>query len=340
MIQHADNAQVFDDVGRPHAIKQRDNGTISYAYDDDGNVKSIVGASSSQYLKFDSSNRLSCVGDGVDVGGESLCNLNVFYYDIYGKRLADQRDNISYDIYTDDSFVYSRFPTVTSAEIQIFALGDRIGNKSIPNAVLRPAFIPPFAIPSDFLYGLGILGLFGLIGYAARAGALILILENPAQTSVALVVSVSLTLLVPAAWAGGGGGPTYRWELSDPLGTGMILLDEDGERVRHTLMTPFGSLYESIGSMHSLRKYYGGHREHAASGFVYMNARWFDPGSGTFLSVDPLIANVADPQSHNGYTYVRNNPLRSTDPTGMCAPPPEGGQSTCELSVNGTSYPR
>ena len=71
--------------------------------------------------------------------------------------------------------------------------------------------------------------------------------------------------------------------------------------------------------MGSVRQYYAGHRRHDASGLVYMNARWFDPGSGRFLSVDPVVSNSDNPQTFNAYSYVKNNPVNLTDPTGMCA---------------------
>src|SRR5262249_41376042 len=51
----------------------------------------------------------------------------------------------------------------------------------------------------------------------------------------------------------------------------------------------------------------------------YFHARYYDPGLGRFLSVDPIIdvQNAAkNPQAWNRYVYVRNNPVRFTDPTG------------------------
>ena len=47
-------------------------------------------------------------------------------------------------------------------------------------------------------------------------------------------------------------------------------------------------------------------------------ARWMDPATGTFLSVDPVVSNYADPQTLNAYAYARNNPVTNTDPTGAC----------------------
>ncbi len=50
-----------------------------------------------------------------------------------------------------------------------------------------------------------------------------------------------------------------------------------------------------------------------------MNGRLYDSKVGRFLSPDPvLIANTS--QNFNGYSYVNNNPLKYTDPTGEFAP--------------------
>jgi uncharacterized protein RhaS with RHS repeats len=48
----------------------------------------------------------------------------------------------------------------------------------------------------------------------------------------------------------------------------------------------------------------------------FMHARYYSPNLGRFLSVDPVGGSVGSSQSWNRYSYVRNNPIRSTDPTG------------------------
>ncbi|WP_460762712.1 RHS repeat-associated core domain-containing protein, partial [Lysobacter fragariae] len=52
-------------------------------------------------------------------------------------------------------------------------------------------------------------------------------------------------------------------------------------------------------------------------GLIHMNGRIFDPGLGRFLQADPVIQAPENAQSWNAYTYVFNNPLTYTDPTGM-----------------------
>jgi RHS repeat-associated protein len=60
-----------------------------------------------------------------------------------------------------------------------------------------------------------------------------------------------------------------------------------------------------------------GQRYEGASGLYDFRARWYDAETGRFLSVDPIVEDVADPQTHNAYGYVRNNPMNLTDPDGF-----------------------
>ncbi len=51
----------------------------------------------------------------------------------------------------------------------------------------------------------------------------------------------------------------------------------------------------------------------------WFQVRYMDGAQGRFQSVDPgnAGANLGDPQTWNGYSYVGNNPLSYTDPSGM-----------------------
>ncbi|MGD8177397.1 RHS repeat-associated core domain-containing protein, partial [Marinimicrobium sp. ARAG 43.8] len=62
-----------------------------------------------------------------------------------------------------------------------------------------------------------------------------------------------------------------------------------------------------------------GHEMLDEVGLIHMNGRIYDPRLGRFLQADPLIDGVTDTQGYNRYSYVHNNPLNATDPSGFSA---------------------
>ncbi|SMN12661.1 Rhs family protein [Bathymodiolus heckerae thiotrophic gill symbiont] len=59
-----------------------------------------------------------------------------------------------------------------------------------------------------------------------------------------------------------------------------------------------------------------GHEHIDEMGFIHMNGRVYDPSIGRFLSADTYIQDPYNTQSYNRYSYVINNPLKYTDPSG------------------------
>jgi RHS repeat-associated protein len=51
-------------------------------------------------------------------------------------------------------------------------------------------------------------------------------------------------------------------------------------------------------------------------GLIHMNGRVYDPVLGRFLSADPYVGDAYDSQDYNRYSYVGNNPMNATDPSG------------------------
>ena len=62
-----------------------------------------------------------------------------------------------------------------------------------------------------------------------------------------------------------------------------------------------------------------GHEHADTVQLIHMKGRIFDYNLGRFLSVDPIIGNALSSQSINPYSYIGNNPLSGTDPTGYAA---------------------
>ena len=73
-----------------------------------------------------------------------------------------------------------------------------------------------------------------------------------------------------------------------------------------------------------------GHEHLDSVGLIHMNGRVYDPALGRFLSADPFVPNPTATQSFNRYTYVYNNPLSYTDPSGFRAFGPAIGNAIAD----------
>ncbi|MDP2636762.1 MULTISPECIES: RHS repeat-associated core domain-containing protein [unclassified Pseudoalteromonas] len=76
-----------------------------------------------------------------------------------------------------------------------------------------------------------------------------------------------------------------------------------------------------------------------------MNGRVYDYNLGRFMSVDPVIQSPGNSQSINPYSYIMNNPLAGTDPTGYTAKEPElekieSTKTTEKVAVTGSRIKR
>lgn len=61
---------------------------------------------------------------------------------------------------------------------------------------------------------------------------------------------------------------------------------------------------------------YTGH-EHDVEGLINMQGRMYAPKLARFLSPDPIMQDIFDPRTLNAYSYVWNNPVNNTDPSGF-----------------------
>src|SRR5207249_10958271 len=84
----------------------------------------------------------------------------------------------------------------------------------------------------------------------------------------------------------------------------------------------------------STRQHFTGYEMDAETGLNFAQARYQSPVQGRFTSVDPLgrSANVLNPQSFNRYSYVLNNPVNATDPTGMMTAMPDATMSWDQIA--------
>jgi len=63
-----------------------------------------------------------------------------------------------------------------------------------------------------------------------------------------------------------------------------------------------------------------GHEMLDEVGLIHMNGRIYDPRLARFMQADPILQFPDNTQSYNRYSYVLNNPVRYTDPSGHIIP--------------------
>jgi RHS repeat-associated protein len=90
---------------------------------------------------------------------------------------------------------------------------------------------------------------------------------------------------------------------------------------------PFGVRVASAGSWPDDKGFLGLVAD-GTTGWDLLGARQYNPATGAFLSLDPVL-EAGSPVQMGGYAYAGNNPATASDPTGLMNEPPAGG-ATCE----------
>lgn len=129
------------------------------------------------------------------------------------------------------------------------------------------------------------------------------------------------------------GNSTLRYDylLKDHLGSVEVIASETGAlRSRRSFdahgmrraLQPVGTAWAPLSTVATLdladepvTEGFGGHRQLDRFGLVHMGARLYDPYTGRFLQADVYTEPEAT-QGLNRYSFVVNNPLTHTDPTG------------------------
>jgi RHS repeat-associated protein len=107
-------------------------------------------------------------------------------------------------------------------------------------------------------------------------------------------------------------GSTPAYYHSDQLGSVRALTDQSGAVVATYAYDAYGQPTRSTGSAPNPFRYAGEYRD-GESGLYYLRARYYDPATAQFLTVDPLLAATAQ-----AYAYAAGSPLNATDPRGDC----------------------
>ncbi|MEU0271214.1 RHS repeat-associated core domain-containing protein [Streptomyces sp. NPDC006307] len=111
-------------------------------------------------------------------------------------------------------------------------------------------------------------------------------------------------------------GAKLVFVFADHHGTGTTQVTADAAQAvtrRKTML--FGARRGAEATGWTGDKGFIGGTEDEATLLIHIGAREYDPSTGRFISVDPVI-DLNDPQQAHGYTYGNNNPATYSDPSG------------------------
>jgi len=143
----------------------------------------------------------------------------------------------------------------------------------------------------------------------------------------------------------GGAGRKVEYLLKDRLGSVDAVADASGTLTETRGYDAFGKPRSGtwadlspakLQNVGTTPKGFTQHEHLNQLELIHMNGRVYDYHLGRFTGVDPFIQFPLNSQSLNPYSYILNNPLSGTDPTGYCIAETGSHIKNCEtLTVTG-----
>nr|WP_275443040.1 RHS repeat-associated core domain-containing protein [Pseudoalteromonas sp. OOF1S-7] len=135
------------------------------------------------------------------------------------------------------------------------------------------------------------------------------------------------------------GQASLQWLFTDHQGSVVAITDYAGKFLKRFKYNVFGKQSEIVRPPSSDASYtdwstatlgiftrvpannhsYTGHEPITLGGdnrIIHMNGRIYDADTGRFMQADPVVQAPSNLQNYNAYSYVLNNPLSYTDPSG------------------------
>ncbi|MGD2070689.1 MAG: RHS repeat-associated core domain-containing protein, partial [Gemmatimonadota bacterium] len=106
-----------------------------------------------------------------------------------------------------------------------------------------------------------------------------------------------------------------RFYHADGLGSIRALTDDTGAVTDRYTFSAFGELLDHQGTDPNAYLFAGEPLD-PNSGFYYLRARWMDPGTGRFVSMDPFAGLAHEPITLHKYLYANLDPVDVVDPSG------------------------
>jgi RHS repeat-associated protein len=298
----------------------------SFAFDALGNLTArtdnAAGAGVNDTFCYDKLNRL------VGTGSAAACTQSTFY-DAYGN-LTAKPGMASYGYGTIGT--NNRLTSANGVTLAYDASGNITGDGT------RTFSYTPYDIPDKITQG-ALWSEWGFTGNGQRAferrgsgttatgityqaGPGFFEQDETISGTTSTIAEVREFLTTPAGTIGvvitRNGVATTNYYLQDHLGSNVASVTSAGVIVARSKFDPWGLRTVTAGIVDNGDRGFTGH-EHLDFGLIHMNGRIYDPKWGRFLQADPIIQSPYDLQNYNRYSYVMNNPVSMTDPSGYSA---------------------
>lgn len=316
----------YDAAGRLTSVTDWNGGVTAYTYDAAGRLQQTLFPNGIKTtLSYDSASRVTAIqhkkSDGTVVYGQTVA------YDNRGNVTSSDITPEPTGWITADSVTYT-----ANAEDQYTGVGsDILGYDPVGQMLSRTsgtsytfdarermtAALTP-TVNASFTYGPGGERIQKVVdGTATRyvvdtnrsLPAVIAELDANSVPTTYYIYGIGLLAQIPAT---GTAAHYYHTDLQSNV---VALTDATGAVTDTYFYHPFGKVLAKTGTTANPYLFAGALGvEQDETGLNYMRARYYDPIIGRFISKDPLglAAGV------NQYGYGNNNPMRFTDPSGLC----------------------
>ena len=273
----------YDGLDRLTATTSPMFGTASYAYDPQDNLTRVQVTGGSQprdhYYCYNASNQLAFVRSGPNCTGTTSPAVIALAYDVQGNLSIKNGASYAFDF-------GNRLRTTAGQSYRYDAQGRRV-RQDVAGSQLQYS------------------------QYAAD-GRLVWQRDETTNQRIANAYLAG-SLLAEISRPLTGSTTTIRYLHTDALGSPIAKTSASGAIIETSEYEPYGRL---LNRANDNRAGYTGHVMDAASGLTYMQQRYYDPGIGAFLSVDPVTADSAGGANFNRYRYADGNPYAFIDPDG------------------------
>ncbi len=291
----------YDDQGRLTEVST-ENGentdTVAYTYDAAGNRKSKVEGDIKQEYNYNSLNQLtSMIESELDENEEYQQTASTAYtYDTKGNQIAESETRGSTQTNTTNGYTVDSMLSGTTIQT---GSETTLTQENTYNGGGQRVRKTENGTATNYFYQ------DGSVLYTTDSSG--------AKTTQNFLTTAGSTMATTRYSSSDISYYTYNKDIRNST---VSILDETGAVATKYSYDEFGQT--SVDGNYTFENeicYTGGIYDWA-SGQYYLNARYYDPGTGRFLSEDTYRGDVNEPDTLHLYAYCANNPINYVDPSG------------------------